>query len=148
MFLLGVLFWGPVRRAAAERRAQEKMSESQSIALAAYELTGLHQSRIAIPRRFSAPMRDMLSLQPRFEQTKGRRALKLLEHRRFRAAFDFMMLRAEVGDIDRSVADFWTEVQTQSADERLKSFNITSKGRPRKRRRGGRRRRRAPADSS
>ena len=146
MFLLGVFFWGPVRRAAADRRAREKMSESQSIALAAYELAGLHQSRIAIPRRFSAPMREMLSLQPRFEALKGRRALRLLEHRRFRAAYDFMMLRAEVGDVDHSVADFWTDVQKQSADERLKSFGIAPSGKPRRRRRGRGRRRRAPAD--
>lgn len=142
MFLLGVLFWAPVLRAAAAHRAREKMSESQSIALSAYELAGLHQSRISIPRRFSAPMRDMLSLQPRFEMTKGRRAMKLLEHRRFRAAYDFMVLRAEVGQFDRSVAEFWTEVQTQSADDRLKSFSIEASGRPAKRRRS---RRRAPA---
>ena len=144
MFLLGVMFWAPVQRAAAKRRAKEKMSESQSIALAAYELAGLHQSHISIPRRFSAPMRDMLSLQPRFEQTRGRRALKLLENRRFRAAYDFMMLRAEVGQFDEEIATFWTDVQTQNPEERLESFGISESGQP-KRRRKGRNRRRASA---
>lgn len=144
MFLLGVMFWAPVQRAAAKRREKEKMSESQSIALAAYELAGLHQSHISIPRRFSAPMRDMLSLQPRFEQTRGRRAMKLLENRRFRAAYDFMMLRAEVGQFDEEIAKFWTDVQTQSPEERLESFGIDESGQP-KRRRRGRSRRRASA---
>ena len=144
MFLLGVMFWAPVLRAAAKRRAKEKMSESQSIALSAYELAGLHQSHISIPRRFSAPMRDMLSLQPRFEQTRGRRAMKLLENRRFRAAYDFMMLRAEVGQFDEEIATFWTDVQTQSPEERLESFGIDASGQP-KRRRRGRSRRRASA---
>lgn len=146
MFLLGVLFWGPVRRAAARLREREKMSESQAIAIAAYELTGMHQSRISIPKRFSMPMRDMLALQPRFQQTRGKRALKLLENRRFRAAYDFLMLRAEVGEVDTTLAEFWTDVQTQNEAERLESFNIqagkrTASGkrrRPRKRRRKAR----------
>lgn len=145
MFLLGVMFWAPVVRAANKRRAREKMSESQAIALAAYELTGLHQSRISIPKRFSAPMRDMLALQPRFEQTKGKRAMKLLENKRFRAAYDFMLLRAEVGQFDKELAGFWTDVQSQSAEERLVSFDVNAKGggKPAKRRRSRGRRRAA-----
>jgi len=148
MFLLGVLFWGPVRRAAAELRSKEKMSESQALALAAYELTGKHQLRISIPKRFSAPMRDMLALQPRFATMRGKRALNLLENRRFRAAYDFMVLRAQVGEIDQEVADFWTDVQTQSEAERLESFEVGGSGKQpaTRKRRGGRRRRRAPAE--
>ena len=148
MFLLGVLFWKPVLKLAEQRRAEEKMSESQAIALSAFELTGRHQSRIAIPRRFSTPMRDMLALQPRFLQMKGRRALKLLEHRRFRAAYDFMLLRAEVGQVDPAVAEFWTSVQSESAAAREKSFGLEgASGKPRRRRRG-KGRRRAPAARS
>jgi len=138
MFLLGVLFWGPVRRAALARLEKEKMAESQALALAAYELAGMHQSRIAIPKRFSAPMRDMLSLQPRFEKTAGKRAMNLLEHRRFRAAYDFLMLRAEVGEVDATLAEFWTRVQSQSEEERYKSFDVQGRGRPR----GGEKKRR------
>ena len=143
MFLLGVLLWQPVVKLAERRRSEEKMSESQSLALAAYELTGQHQSLISIPRRYSTPMRDMLALQPRFEKTKGKRAMNLLEHRRFRAAYDFMLLRVQVGQFDPALADFWTNVQAQSAEERRKSFGIEgrSTARPRKRRRRGGRRR-------
>ncbi len=144
MFLLGVFLWEPVRKLAAIRRSEEKMSESQSLALAAYEIVAQQQRRISIPKRFTVPMREMLSLQPRFEFRRGKRAMKLLDHRRFRAAYDFMLLRAEIGLASKESAQFWTDVQTQSAAERAKSFEIgqprSSKRRPRRRRR----RKRAP----
>ena len=139
MFLLGVFFWNPVKALATKLRSREKMSESQSLSLAAYDLSGQQQQRIAIPRRFTVPMREMLALQPRFLQTRGKRALKLLQHRRFRAAYDFMMLQAETGQFDREMADFWTRVQTESAEQREASFQIAAPGtgkRRRRRRRG------------
>jgi poly(A) polymerase len=141
MFLLGVFLWAPTRHLAAIRRSEEKMSESQSISLAAYELCAQQQRRIAIPRRFTVPMREMLALQPRLLQTRGKRAMNLLEHRRFRAAYDFMLLLAESGQFDRSKADFWTRVQTESVEQRRNSFEVG--GRPQSRR--GRRRRRPRA---
>ncbi len=139
MFLLGVFLWEPVKKLAEIRRAEEKMSESQSLNLASYEIVSQQQRRISIPKRFTVPMREMLSLQPRFTTVSGKRALNLLEHRRFRAAYDFMLLQSEVGLVDPQLAKFWTEVQTQSPDERAKSFELHSqpsgKGRPRRRRR-------------
>ena len=141
MFLLGVFFWAPARRLAAIRREEEKMSESQALSLASYELAGQQQRRVSIPRRFTVPMREMIALQPRFTATRGKRAMNLLEHRRFRAAYDFMMLLAEVGQFDSELANFWTEVQNQSPDDRAETFQIHRKPRAR---RGSRRRRRRP----
>ncbi len=140
MFLLGVFLWNPVCKLAAKLREREKMSESQSLSTAAYELSGEQQRRIAIPRRFTVPMREMLALQPRFMQTRGKRALKLLQHRRFRAAYDFMILLASVGQFDQDKARFWTDVQAQSAEERNESFQIRSQASSSKRRRRRRRR--------
>jgi len=113
------------------------MSESQSLSLASYELGAQQQRRIAIPRRFTVPMREMLALQPRFLQTHGKRAIKLLAHRRFRAAYDFMVLLAAVGQFDADKAAFWTKVQSQSAEERASSFQISAqpKGKSQRRRR-------------
>jgi poly(A) polymerase len=145
MFLLGVFFWAPVRELAEKMRAKEKMSVAQSLALAAYDISGRQQSRISIPRRFTTPMREMLAMQPRFESQRGKRALRLLEHRRFRAAYDFMMLRAECDDFDGDLAKFWTEVQTQNAEERAKSFGIHQTKKPGGRKRRRPRRRRNPA---
>ena len=143
MFLLGVFFWAPARRLAADLRAEEKMSESQALSLASYELAGQQQRRVSIPRRFTVPMREMIALQPRFTTTRGKRALNLLEHRRFRAAYDFMMLLAEVGQFDSELARFWTDVQNQSPDERADTFQINRKPRKKGRSRGRRRRSKA-----
>ncbi|MDH3747519.1 MAG: polynucleotide adenylyltransferase PcnB [Gammaproteobacteria bacterium] len=143
MFLLGVFLWAPIKRIAAIRRSEEKMSEAQSLSLAAYEISSEQQRRIAIPRRFTVPMREMLALQPRFQTMRGRRAMNLLEHRRFRAAYDFMMLLSDVGKVDEEIADFWTEAQTLSVDDRAERFQIDAKPRARRRRR----RRRRPSKS-
>jgi poly(A) polymerase len=147
MFLIGVFFWAPVQRIAALRRAEEKMTESQSLSLASYEVASEQQRRIAIPRRFTGPMREMLALQPRFLVMTGRRGINLLEHRRFRAAYDFMMLLSDVGLVDADVAKFWTDVQTQSVQQRVESFQVHTKpaGRPGRRRK--RRRRPSSAQS-
>ncbi len=80
---------------------------------------GRQLRRIAVPKRFSLPMRELIMLQTRFERRSGRRALRLLEHPRFRAAYDFLLLRAEAGEADRELADWWTQLQEAPADERL-----------------------------
>ncbi len=147
MFLIGVFFWAPVQRIAAIRRAEEKMSESQSLSLASYEVSSEQQRRIAIPRRFTGPMREMLALQPRFHVMTGRRGINLLEHRRFRAAYDFMMLLSDVGLVDADVAKFWTDVQEQSAEQRAESFQVHAKPAAGPRRRRKRRRRPSSAQS-
>jgi len=72
--------------------------------------------------------------------------MKLLEHRRFRAAYDFMVLLAEVGLGSEETSKFWTDVQTQSAAERANSFQL---GQPTgKQRRNRRRRRKKPAQDA
>ena len=141
MFLLGVFLWAPAKRLAERLRLQEDLSESQALAVAAQEVTHMQQSRVALPRRYTAPMREMLALQPRFEVMRGRRGIKLLEHRRFRAAYDLMMLRAEVGEIGGDIADFWTRVQGQSAEDRLRGFEVGAGGSKGRKRRRPRRRR-------
>ena len=124
MFLLGVFLWGPVKKRAEQLRLKEKMSVIQALTVASYEIAGLQQSRISIPRRFTMPMREMLAMQPRFEKRRGKRALRLLDHRRFRAAYDFMMLRGRCDDFDLDLADFWTEVQKQTTEQRRNSFAV------------------------
>ena len=72
--------------------------------------------------------------------------MKLLQHRRFRAAYDFMMLLSEVGLVDADIATFWTEVQKQSAERRDESFKVQPKSARRKRRR--RKRKRHPSSGA
>jgi len=146
MFLLGVFLWLPVRKLAEIRRSEEKMSEPQSLSLASYDIVAQQQRRISIPRRFTVPMREMLALQPRFLQIRGKRSMNLLQHRRFRAAYDFMLLLAEVGQVDADIATFWTEVQNQSAEERAASFQMNAQP-PKNRRPRSRRRRKKASDA-
>ena len=77
-------------------------------------------------------------MQWRFAERHGGRALRLLEHQRFRAAYDFLMLRATCGEFDRETAAWWTDIQTMPDEERNQLLNVKRQGR---RRRGGRRNR-------
>ena len=114
-------------------------------------MTARQQARVAIPKRFTLPLRELVGLQPRFERREGRRALRLLNHPRFRAAYDFLILRAAAGEADAELAKWWTDIQSASAEDRIARVESGAPGQraaadgPRRRRR--RRRRRPPAAS-
>ncbi len=142
MFLFAVFLWGAVSQRAAELGEREDCSEYQALMVAAGEVTAKQVTRIALPKRFSYPMREILQMQPRFLKQKGSRAMNLLEHKRFRAAYDLMLLRASAGELDQSIADWWTRVQTLSHDEQLVEFGLArSAGSPARKERAPRRRR-------
>jgi poly(A) polymerase len=143
MFLFGVLLWGPVADRAAALAAGG-MSDFQAFAQAAADLTREQTSRIAVPRRFSIPMREMLQLQTRFDKTRGARALAFLESKRFRAAYDLLMLRASAGNADANLARWWSTVQALPADQQRRELGLDRDGGRGRRRRGARRGKRAP----
>ena len=69
------------------------------------------------PRRFSLPMQEIWLLQSRFSQRQRKRVFRLLTHPRFRAAFDFLVLRQFASNEHAEDVAFWREAQSQSADE-------------------------------
>lgn len=142
-FLYAALLWEPVRQRAAALQAQGS-SEHDALLMAGEEIWQRQQARVAIPRRFATPMREIFQLQPRFKQTTGKRALRLLAHPRFRAAYDFLLLRAEAGEADMELAQWWTEIQTASAEQQHEQLRAVAGSQPdgsrKRRRRGGRRR--------
>lgn len=71
-----------------------------------------------IQRRFHKDMREIWLLQPRFEKRFGASARRLLDHPRFRAAYDFMLIRASSGEIPHALADWWTAFESAPDDER------------------------------
>ena len=73
--------------------------------------------------------------------------MNLLGHKRFRAAYDFYVLRAEVGQADETTAKFWTDVQTQSLKERAATFQVSAQPRKRKPRRRRARKTESAGDS-
>lgn len=128
MFLFGVFLWGPVQERATQLRRTASLSEVQALIDAGLEITTEQVERITLPRRFSVPMREMLQLQPRFNRRQGRRAAVLLQHRRFRAAYDLLQLRTELGDVPPELADFWTRVQEMSPEEQHQAFHGRERG--------------------
>jgi len=94
--------------------------------------------KLAIQKRFVADMKEIWSMQPRLEKRSGRSALKLLEHQRFRAGYDFMVLRCESGELDTAVSEWWTEFIDADPDAREVLLSQSSReGTPRRRRRRG-----------
>ncbi|MCR9092324.1 MAG: polynucleotide adenylyltransferase PcnB, partial [Proteobacteria bacterium] len=90
--------------------------------------------RVAIPKRFSAPAREIWMLQSRFAFRRGKKAERLLAHPRFRAAYDFFCLRADTGEEDPEVAQWWTEAQ-EAPDALPPAPESPSEGAPKRRRR-------------
>jgi poly(A) polymerase len=80
-------------------------------------------------------MKEIWSLQPRFEQRSGRRPYAVLEHPRFRAAYDFLMLRAESGEAPGELVDWWRRFQNTSFEERADMLLPAPAGEKKKRRR-------------
>ncbi len=76
------------------------------------------QEKLAIPRRYTATMKEIWSLQLRFMQRSGRRPYLLLEHPRFRAAYDFLLLRCESGEIEQEVGAWWEAFQNAESGAR------------------------------
>jgi len=109
-FLLAALLWYPVRERADALQA-EGMQEYLALGQAADEVISKQVQRTAIPRRFSIITRQIWTMQPRFNHTHGRRAKSLMNERRFRAAYDFLLLRAVDDESLKDLCDHWTEAQ-------------------------------------
>jgi poly(A) polymerase len=139
-FLYAVMLWEPVRRL-ADRLAESETPWLQALQQAGAAVLSEQVAHIAIPKRVGLPMREIWEMQPRFEQRRGGRALRLLAHPRFRAAYDFYCLRAASGEALEEGCQWWTRIQEVSADEqrRMISEGDGAEGAP-----GGRRRRRRP----
>ncbi len=68
--------------------------------------------------KLAADMREIWLMQPRFERRSAGSALALVEQPRFRAGYDFLRLRADCGDLNTELADWWEDLHLGSADER------------------------------
>jgi poly(A) polymerase len=124
-FLFAALLWEPVRLRAA------KLVEGGHNSILAFQDAGDEVIRrelkwVAIPKSIAMPAREVWALQPRFEMTQGARPFRLLTHPKFRAAYDFLVLRAETGEADPALAEWWTRFQ--EADEAGQKSMIRTQG--------------------
>lgn len=140
-FLFAVLLWEPVRQRVEALQAAD-VPPFQAVQKASGEIVSRQVGRVAIPRRFSTPMQEIWSLQFRFPQIRGKRPMRMLAHPRFRAAYDFLLLRASAGEADPELAAWWTDFQEGKAPT---TSAVEEAGEGRRRPRRGRRRRRKPA---
>ena len=116
-FLFALLLYGPIA-GIIEATPPERWHELGTILDACDLAARQAQTNVAIPKRFSLGVREMFGLQPRLEHPRGRRALRVLEHPRFRAAYDLLLLRAQYGLASSEMAQWWTRIQEVSAEER------------------------------
>lgn len=107
--------------------------------------------QLAIPRRFEATIKEIWSLQPRFEQRSGQRPFRLIEHPRYRAAWDFLDLRCRSGELDGELAGlsaWWDRFADAGQDARIEMLQPDEGPRHRRRSRGRGRRPRPDGDAT
>ena len=109
-FILAALLWPPT----IELKQQiEDSGEAPLAALqeAAQTIVSEQIHHIAIPRRFTMPMKEIWEFQLRLQKRRGKNVNSLVAQRRFRAAYDFLLLREASGEDLDGLGKFWTELQ-------------------------------------
>ena len=150
-FLFAAMLWEPIRSMADTLEAG---GTEAGVAWTIAVDKVLHQqaSRVAIPKRFTLAMEEIWSLQSRFEQRQKKRVMRLLAHPRFRAAFDFLVLRSqEEPELEEQVA-WWTQAQQLDADHLAKQLApagvARAEGEPARKRKRSRRRKRSDGSAT
>ncbi|MEA5098363.1 MAG: polynucleotide adenylyltransferase PcnB, partial [Burkholderiaceae bacterium] len=149
-FLFAALLWHQVLEKWATYRASGEYP-IPALHLAADDVLEAQTEKLALQRKMISDMRELWALQPRFERRAGKTPYKLIEHQRFRAGYDFLLLRCESGEIDADIGEWWTAFLNGSGEER--EALLAKKNKPgaegaaaakkRPSRRGGRKRRKA-----
>jgi poly(A) polymerase len=93
----------------AKEYMKNGMSELDAITLASDVVISKQVTRTSMPRRFSQMARDIWQLQIRLKRTKGSRPIRLIQHPKFRAGYDFLLLRAATDGSDSQLAEWWTD---------------------------------------
>lgn len=118
-FLFAALLWYPLQSYIQRINAQQSLTPQDAFFNALSEVMSEQQRSIAIPKRFQSVMKDIWILQDKLGRRDGKRAYKSFEHPKFRAAYDFLLLRAEIEHDNAALvelAKWWTDFQTVSAE--------------------------------
>ena len=137
-FLFAALLWHEVL-AAWKKSEQRGLKPIPALFEAMDTVLDIQSDKLAIPRRFTAVMKEIWALQPRFEQRSGRRPFGLLSHERFRAGFDFLVLRSASGEAPEELSQWWEKFQQAGEAERQAMLLAPQPGDHRRRRRRRRR---------
>jgi poly(A) polymerase len=117
-FILAALLWPSVSE---QFEVLENSGDAPMVAMHSASHSAINEAvkHISIPRRFSQPMREIWEFQLRLQRRAGRKAVELIEHRRFRAAYDFLLLREQAGEDTGGLGIWWTEIQELSPEQRF-----------------------------
>jgi poly(A) polymerase len=143
-FLFAALLWHEVL-AAWKTREDKRMGRIPALYAAMDEVLDIQTDMLAIPRRLTTTMKEIWSLQPRFENRSGKRPFALLEHPRLRAGYDFLALRADSGEAPKEIVEWWRRFIEGTPEERAELLLPAPKGEQKRRRR--RRGKKKPAAS-
>ncbi len=133
-FLFAALLWHEVLTAwnALVKQGERPVG---AMHIAMDEVLARQKKKLAIPHRHDAVMKEIWLLQQRFEQRAGQRPYRLLEQPRFRAGFDFLLLRCASNEVDNELGLWWDEFQDASEVRRQEMLQPDAAGAARKRRR-------------
>ena len=128
-FLIAALLWVPMRNLVRDYM-KNGLPELEAINLASDVVISKQVSRTSMPRRFSQMARDIWQLQSQLKQTNGNRPFKLLSHPKFRAGYDFLLLRAEADSSEEKLAGWWTNfIKEKGVRQSQPSHRAPRKGR-------------------
>jgi poly(A) polymerase len=116
-YLLACLLWHEVR----ERWQQARAGGMHPVPALQSSIDAVFDARvgdISGRGKLAADMREVWLMQPRFERRTGTSPYSLIEQPRYRAAFDFLRLRADTGEVDSELADWWEDFALGTAEER------------------------------
>ncbi len=121
-FLFASLLWHQVvkRWTEIEGRGENRIP---ALMQAMEEVIVEQRETITLPQRFAGITREIWLLQPRFEQRTSKAALRVVEQARFRAAYDFLLLRAAAGEVEQELADWWTNFIESDPEIRQELIN-------------------------
>lgn len=133
-FMFAAMLW-PALQAEWRRRQDNGEPVQPALHQSIARVIGRQVQATAIPRRFSAPMKEIWELQMRLPRRQGKRAFVTLAHPRFRAAYDFLLLREESGEIESGLGQWWTDFQNADEREQTRMISALGSNAPRKKRR-------------
>ncbi|MDR0233198.1 MAG: polynucleotide adenylyltransferase PcnB [Zoogloeaceae bacterium] len=137
-FLFAVLLWREVN-VIRQNFLQNGEHPQPALFQAMSDVLQTQGEKLAITRRIASDIKEIWALQPRLEQRSGKRVYGVLEHPRFRAAYDFLLLRAEAGEIPQELPDWWLAFQEADSQKRAEMLLPAASGtKKRRRRRRGR----------
>ena len=128
-FIYAALLW-PAVQANAKRFRRRGKSARQSLAEAADKVIASQIIITAIPRRFTLSMRQIWNLQISLEKNIGKRARRLIDNPRFRAAYDFVLLREQAGENLNGLGDWWTKYQESDEETQIKMISTRKRLNP------------------